>query len=97
VLDVVIAIAAVASAFVAMSFFVSGVRAALSGHHAHIQNMRISRPGLFPAIKGEMNDDVASDEARVNCGMALDLKSKELIPQRKLSDEALEEVFGLKH
>lgn len=80
----------------AIGFFVVAIRSTLCGASAHESNQAISKKSIVAAVRGEMNEDLPRTESRRNYGLAMDLKTGRLVSQSRLSEEATDEVFGVK-
>lgn len=91
----VIAVWGIAFIFVAFT-------AARNGISAHSENMLISKRSLLSSVKGEMAVSPVEEalnrnaEPRSNQGIAINLRTRQVIPQGRLSEEAIDEVLGAK-
>ena len=79
-----------------IGLFIVAYTAATTGASAHEENRRLASGGIRSALRGELALDNGRDEPRTNHGLALDLRTRRLISQGKLSEEATDEVIGVK-
>lgn len=79
-----------------------GLTAGRRGGSAHSENMKISKVGILAAMRGELSittEAEANDETsepRSNQGIAIRIRTREIVPQGRLSEEATDEVLGAK-
>lgn len=85
----VAAVWAIGFLFVAMTAF-------RTGRSAHEENRRLAVGGIASSLRGELKVEDDISEPRSNRGLAIRVKTLELIAQGKLSEEATDEVIGAK-
>lgn len=85
-----------------ISFLFVALTAARNGTSAHNENMLISKPSILSSIRGEMAVSPVEEalnshsEPRSNQGIAINIRTREIVSQGRLSEEAVDEVLGSK-
>ena len=89
-----IALGASLSGIAAISLAVVTARAWWHGHAAYDANRKVSHKSALRTFKGEMKGPEWDQDGRTSHGLAIRLESNELVAQRKLSAEAIDDVIG---
>ncbi len=84
-----ISLAVTAIAFAWVSF-----RAAFYGSAAYEANRSITDANIKQTFLGRMRPERSNSERRSTHGLAIDLRTMKLLPQRRLSNEAIDDVIG---
>jgi len=78
----------------ALSFLWVTVRSWTSGRAAFEANRMVTYPSIRKTAAGQLRPPHKSSESRANDGLAIDLRSRKLVPQQRLSDESVDDVIG---
>ncbi|OIQ39092.1 MAG: hypothetical protein BM560_17855 [Roseobacter sp. MedPE-SWde] len=63
------------------------------GRDAYEANRSLTQPGMFHTMLGQLKNGVGHTKNRANHGLAIDLTSKNLVQQQRLSEEAIDDVI----
>lgn len=82
------------SGILAVAFVIVTYRSAFTGRSGYEANRIVSKPSLWSSLCGDLRDGKAFRESRTNHGIALDLETDQLVPQQRLSTDAVDDVIG---
>lgn len=78
----------------AFTLTIIAVRVLFFDNGAYEANRRVTPKGLFRVWTGDFDEGVEDRDNRTSQGLAIDLKTGKLHMQRRLSDEAVDDVIG---
>ena len=78
----------------ALSLTVVVIRAAFQDNGAYEANRRVTPKNPLHVWSGNFGEHVDDRDNRTSQGLAYNLKTGKLEPQRRLSDEAIDDVIG---
>lgn len=78
----------------AITIAVVAIRVLMNDNGAYEANRKVMPKSVFRIWSGDFDPDLDDKDNRTSQGLAVELKTGKLRIQRRLSDEALDEVIG---
>lgn len=94
IFDILYTIIGAASGVLALAFIIVTVRSLTTGRPAYETNRIVAKPSIWANMTGDMNNGDEVGENLTNHGLALNLRTKSLQPQQRLSSQAIDDVIA---